>query len=139
MENLKELQKHEAIIRMKHLNLLDKVIKDFNENQIVYYSERQNHLLQAVLYSVSGNQELEQKIQKFEESYDSLVYHVQLLHTEFGDMYSFLYVSKYQDEWKLDGNDLQKNQCYSFVWNGDIEEFGLIGFQKVKGGVVRIW
>lgn len=139
MENLKELQKHEAIIRMKHLNLLDKVIKDFNENQIVYYSERQNNLLQAVLYSVSGNQELEQKIKKFEESYDSLVYHVQLLHTEFGDMYSFLYVSKYQDEWKLDGNDLQNNQCYSFVWNGDIEEFGLIGIQKVMGGVVRVW
>lgn len=139
MENLKQLQKQEAIIRMKNLNLLDKVIKDFRENQIVYYSERQNNLLQAVLYYVSGNQELEQKIKAFEKNYDSLVYHVQLLHTEFGDMYSFLYVSNYQDEWKLDGSDLQKNQCYSFVWNGDIEEFGLIGIQKVMGGVVRVW
>ena len=81
----------------------------------------------------------EEKIKAFEWRTGSLVYHVQLLHTDIGDMYSFLYVSNNPEEWEGDRLDLVHNQCFVYVWNGDIEEYGTIGIKPSMGGVVRTW
>ena len=106
--NLKELQKAEAVKRMKMLKLDKSVIKEFFQDGTVFYSERQNSIFQAVLYYVSNDEQLARKVKDFEEEYNALVYHVQLTHTAYGKMYSFLYVSKSQDEWALDIEDLEK-------------------------------
>ena len=137
--NLKELQKAEAVKRMKMLKLDKSVIKEFLQDGTVFYSERQNSVFQAVLYYASNDEQLARKIKDFEEEYNALVYHVQLTHTVYGKMYSFLYVSKSQDEWELDIEDLKNNCCYAFVWNNEIEEIGLIGVKSAMGGIVRTY
>lgn len=137
--NLKELQKAEAVKRMKMLKLDKSVIKEFLQDGTVFYSERQNNIFQAVLYYVSNDEQLARKVKEFEEEYNALVYHVQLTHTVYGKMYSFLYVSKSQDEWGLDIDDLEKDCCYAFVWNNEIEDIGLIGVKSTMGGIVRTY
>lgn len=137
--NLKELQKAEAVKRMKMLKLDKSVIKEFLQDDTVFYSERQNSIFQAVLYYVSDDEQLAKKVKEFEEEYNALVYHVQLTHTVYGKMYSFLYISKSQDEWSLDIDDLENDCCYAFVWNNEIEDIGLIGVKSAMGGIVRTY
>lgn len=137
--NLKELQKVEAVKRMKMLKLDKSVIKEFLQDGTIFYSERQNNIFQAVLYYVSDDEQLAKKVKEFEEEYNALVYHVQLTHTFYGKMYSFLYVSKSQDEWDYDIDDLKNNCCYAFVWNNEIEEIGLICVESEMGGIVRTY
>ncbi|WP_171299795.1 hypothetical protein [Enterococcus cecorum] len=137
--NLKELQKVEAGKRMKMLKLDKSVIKEFLQDGTIFYSERPNSIFQAVLYYASDDEQLERKVKEFEEEYNALVYHVQLTHTVYGKMYSFLYVSKSEDEWALDIDDLKNNCCYAFVWNNEIEDIGLIGIKPAMGGIVRTY
>lgn len=137
--NLKELQKAEAVKRMKMLKLDKSVIKEFLQDGKIFYSERQNNIFQAVLYYVSNDEQLVQKVKDFEEEYNALVYHAQLTHTVYGKMYSFLYVSKSQDEWELDIDDLENDCCYAFVWNNEVEDIGLIGVKSTMGGIVRTY
>ena len=132
----------EAVKRMKRLNMMPKIIKEF-EKGVINYSEYLNSVCNAVLYWVSNDEELEGKIEEFEKENDAIVYHVQLSHTEIGDMYSFLYVSrKYEEEWEYDMEDLKQGQCLAYVWNRtcpDCSEFGTIGVCPSMGGVVRTW
>lgn len=60
----------------------------------------------------------------------------------FGLMYSFLYVSEYIEEWKMDMEDLGDNQTLAYVVNTtmpDCSEFGTIGIEPSIGGLKRIW
>lgn len=136
---IRTLQKKEAVIRMTKLKLLPEIINQFKNEDVVYYSERVNNNLQAVLYWTSNKPELLNKIKEFEKTTGNLVYHVQLLHTDIGDMYSFFYVSSTIEEWDLDRQDLKNNQSFVYVWNGQIEEYGNIGIEKLMGGIVRTW
>ena len=139
MDAMQIEQRNEALKRMKTLKMMEEVINNFINEGKVYYSERLDSRFNAILYWVSNNKELDKKIHKFEKDTGALVYHVQLLHTSIGDMYSFLYVSNNPEEWKMDNEDLKQGQCYVYVWNGDIEEYGTIGIKPSLGGVVRLW
>ena len=75
----------------------------------------------------------------FENTFNSMVYHVQLSHFTFGDCYSFFYVSDYKDEWDSDRYDLSHGFALAYVWNRTDEicsEFGSISFEPKFGGVV---
>lgn len=139
-KEFKFFQKEEAVKRMEELKLLPAIIKEFEKDDVIYYSENfDNQYFKSRLSWVSNNEELMKKVECFEKQTNNLVYHVQLTHTEIGDMYSFMYVSSAKDEWEMDMEDLQDNRCFVFVWNGDIEEYGSIGIQSIMGGVTRIW
>ena len=73
------------------------------------------------------------------------MYHV--IHTpamidgEAMDMYNFLYVSDYQEEWEMDQNDIKEGYALVYVWNKTIDycsEFGSIAVKEKFGGLVRI-
>lgn len=85
---------------------------------------------------------MEQPIKEFEEESNGLVYHVIKTQMNFGLMYSFLYVSEYIEEWKMDMEDLGDNQTLAYVVNTtmpDCSEFGTIGIEPSIGGLKRIW
>lgn len=131
-----EIKKHEAINRMKALELFGPCIKAFKDRNEVQFSE-----VTGALYEFSGNKELTDEVRKFEREYNALVYHVIHSMTSFGELYSFLYVSDHIDEWDMDHEDLKENYALSYVWNKDIpeySEFGSIAVKQVIGGLVRI-
>ena len=136
----KEIKKAEAINRMKNLGLFAPCIKAFKDRNEVQLSEPTGGL-----YEFSRDKELTEKVKKFEKENDALVYHV--IHTpamidgEAMDMYNFLYVSDYQEEWEMDQNDIKEGYALVYVWNKTIDyfsEFCSIAVKEKLGGLVRI-
>lgn len=140
MKVSREIKKVEAINRMKELGLFAPCIKVFKNRDEVQLSEPTGGL-----YEFSSNKELTTKVQEFERKNNALVYHV--IHTpmrldgEVMDMYNFLYVSDYQEEWEMDQNDIKEGYALVYVWNKTIDyfsEFGSIAVKEKFGGLVRI-
>ena len=140
-ETLRELQKKEALKRMKALALSKNVIEDFKNNDTVYYSERQNNVFDGILYWVDNDKRYTEEIKKFEAEHDHLVYHAQLTHTQFGDLLSLLFVSTAPDDWEGDLDEIKNDkQTFAYVINMDdpyASEFGTIGIKAKNGGVSR--
>ena len=132
----REIKKTEALNRMKTLQLFTPCIKAFEKRNEVQLSE-----MTGGLYEFSGDEDLTAKVKAFEEEYNALVYHVIHTYTQFGELYSFLYVSDHQDEWDMDNEDIKDNYAMVYVWNKDDEwcsEFGSIAVRQKFGGLVRV-
>ena len=57
------------------------------------------------------------------------------------DMYNFLYVSDYEEEWVMDNDDIADNYVMAYVWNKTddwLSEFGGISVQERFGGLTRV-
>lgn len=132
----REIKKEEAIKRMKALHLFAPCTDAFKKRDEVQFTE-----ITGGLYEFSGDEELTAQVKEFEEEYNALVYHVIHTYTAFGELYSFLYVSDYQEEWEMDNEDIKDNYAMAYVWNKtmpDCSEFGSIAVMQKFGGIVRI-
>lgn len=130
-----EMKKSEAIKRMKALDLYKPYIMSFEKRNEIFLSE-----MTGGVYEFSRDKELIAKVKEFEKEYDALVYHVIHTYTEFGELYNFLYVSDYKEEWNSDNEDLKDGYVYAYVWNKTDEycsEIGSIGVRGKFGGIVR--
>ena len=130
-----ETKKAEAIKRMKALDLYKSYITLFEKDNQIFMSE-----MTGGVYEFNDNEELVAKVKEFETEYDALVYHVIRTMTKFGELYNFLYVSKYEEEWEMDNADISTGYAMAYVWNKTDEwcsEFGSIGVQGKFGGIVR--
>lgn len=136
----REIKKEEAIKRMKELGLFAPCVKAFKDRNEVQLTEPTGGL-----YEFSSNEGLTAKIQEFEKKNNALVYHV--IHTpmrldgEVMDMYNFLYVSDYQEEYEVDNADIKEGYVFAYVWNKTIDyfsEFGSIAVKGMFGGLVRV-
>lgn len=128
----REIQKIEAIERMRMLDLYPAVIDEFKNEDKINYSER------AILYWL--NDEMKEKIREWEEETGNIVYHAVYNIFEFGRCLSLLYVSKYADEWSMDVEDLREGYPLAYVLNldcPDFSEYGTIGIKKAVGGILR--
>lgn len=126
-------QKQEAMERMKQLRLYPNIIKEFAKEDIVNLSEHG-----GMLYWLNADQK--KIVREFEEKYNAVVYHVIHNNTEFGELYSLLYVSEYEKEWEDDKSDLTDGCPIAYVKNIDDDicsEFGSIGIRMQFGGLVR--
>ena len=133
MENLREKQKQEAIERMKMLKIYTQAIEEFEKEDVINVSEHG-----GILFWLDDEQQ--EMVKRFEEKYNSVVYHVIHNYTEFGELYSLLYVSQHENEWDYDKDDIKHNLALCYVVNRDEEnfsEFGSIGIRSQFGGLVR--
>ena len=79
-------------------------------------------------------------ISEFEKEHGGLVYLVIRTNTTIGTLYSLMYVSKTEEEWDMDRDDLP-DYCFVYVKNIDDDycsEFGMIQIKKQFGGLVRV-
>lgn len=130
----KKIQKEEAIKRMNMLKLHPNAINEFNDEDKLNQSE-----YGGILYWLDEKQI--EIVKEFEITYGAIVYHVIRSYTEFGELLSFLYVSKYKEEWSSDRREIQGNCPMVYVYNVDepyFSEFGSIGIKSQFGGVIRV-
>lgn len=130
--SVKTKQKTEAIKRMKTLNIIPDAIKQFENKNTVMVSEN------GFLYEI--NDEQKNIIKEFEDEYNALVYIVIQNCTEFGKLYTFLYVSEHTDEWDMDNSDLTSGYPLAYIYNStcpDFSEFGSVGIKNQFGGLIR--
>lgn len=132
----RENKKAEAIKRMKALGLFNPCIKVFEKHDEVQLTEPNGGL-----YEFRDDAELNEKIKAFEEEHNALVYHVIHTYTQFGELYSFLFVSDYEEEWEMDNEDVKDGYAIAYVWNKSDDwcsEMGSIVVQERFGGLVRV-
>ena len=87
-------------------------------------------------------------MKKIEEKYNCTVYAITHEFTEFGELYDFLLVTDYKEEWdnlvetyKGKSDDNSTIYAFAYVWNttdNDLSEFGTICLQSFGGGIRRI-
>lgn len=132
----KEEFKAEAIRRMEKLHFDPFIIYDFKESGTLYCSEIKPSIgIMSNLFP-----ELKDKVKWLEEKYHGMVYHVIRTETPIGEMYSFLYISPYREDWEVDERCISDNIVFSYVWNktwDDGSEFGTIQVANIDGLLLR--
>ncbi len=130
-------QKEVAISAMKSLDIYKPYIKKFEKDGTVTLFERFGG------YYIDEHQEPEllKKMREFEEETGSLVYAVTHNIFEFGECYSFLIISKYEEEWSMILEEIKDGYAFSYVWNKTDDccsEFGTIAVRSFGGGIARV-
>lgn len=144
LEELRKLQKQEALERLKILQQVYKVhpnvLKEFQQDNKIYFSERINKFYNGILYWLDTKPEYIETVKEIENKYSIYVYHCILNHTEFGDWLSMLYVSNSPDEWKDERLELQTGTPYAYVYTFDEfnSEIGPIQIAGINGGLTRL-
>ena len=126
------IQKKEAVARLKRLGVLSDVIKQFEESGTLHRSE------QGILYWLTDEEK--EMVSSWEKKTENVAYFVIKNKFEFGLCYSILYVSKYEDEWNADNEDLDDGFPFVYVENVDdnaCSEYGRIGISLRYGALVR--
>ena len=128
-------KKEKALEIMKKLDIYKPYIVGFDKKDDVCFFENFGG------FWVYQEPEIEAKMKKLEEEYRCKVYAITHEYTEFGELYDFLIVTNYPEEWDtlIEGKN-GKYRAFAYVWNKDIEEyseFGSIMIQSFGGGIRR--
>ena len=138
MNTTKEQRKIKALDIMQKLDIYKPYIKGFETDNEVCYFER------FAGFWAWQDEDLIAKVKEIEEKYNCTVYAITHEFTEFGELYDFLLVTDYPEEWEdLVYNGQTRNQHYAFTycWNKDDDfcsEFGTIAIESFGGGIRRI-
>lgn len=130
MADNKGMMIKEAVERMELLGLLPQTIEDFKKGRI-----NKSEYGRGILYWLTDKEQ--ETVRQIEKKQDIVIYHTILDNTEFGLMYSYLYVNSYPQEWKQDRTDILDGYPLAYVVNGEIDEFGTIGIEPMFGGLRR--
>ena len=131
-----EIKKQKAIENLEKLDIYEPYIKGFKDEDNICYFENYGG------YWAWQELELIEKVKELEEEYNCLVYAITHEYTEIGEMYSFLIVTDYEEEFDmLLEKDGSKYYAFAYVWNKDDEdssEFGTVVLSSFGGGIRRI-
>ena len=122
----------EAVNRMQALHFSAELISDFQDGQ-VYCSEY------GKVTPVMN--EFLNEIRKFEKKWDAVIYHVIRTQTDFGMIFSFLYVSAHPEEWADDFHELEAGYPFIYSKNETYPErsdFGTICVMRFGDGLIRV-
>lgn len=130
-------QKEVAIECMKALDIYKPYIRKFEKDGTATLFERFGG------YYIDEYQEPEllKKIRAFEAETGSLVYAVTHEMFWFGECYTFLIVSKYEEEYEMTLEGVKDGYAFAYVWNKTDEmcsEFGDVGLKSFGGGIARV-
>ena len=129
------MQKQYAIKALKTLNIYKPYIDGFAKKDKVCFFER------FAGYWVDQEPEIEAKMKEIEQKYGCIVYAITHEFCDFGECWSFLIMSKYEEEWEFTLNELKDGYAFAYVWNKDDDlcsEFGTIVVKSFGGGIVRV-
>ena len=136
MNITRDEKKIKAIELMKKLDIYRPYIKGLQKEDNVCFFENYGG------YWAWQEPDLMKKVKEFEEEHNCLVYAITHEYTSIGEMYSFLIVTDYEEEWDT---LLEKygNQFYAFAYvlnkdDDDCSEFGTVALSSFGGGIRRI-
>ena len=129
-------QKEKAIEIMKQMDIYKPYIEGFEKEDKVCFFEMYGG------FWVYQEPEVEAKMKELEKEYGCKIYAITHEYTHFGECYSFLLVSKYEEEWEMCAvSDKNKHYAFAYVWNKTDDwcsEFGTVAVQSYGGGIKRI-
>lgn len=133
----REEKKKVALEYMKQLEIYEPYLEEFQKRDAVCFFES------YAVFWVYQNVYLEAKIKEIEEKYNCVVYAITHEFTNFGELYSFLIISDYKEDWEnsVIKMDSHKHRALAYVWNKDdnsCSEMGSVLISSFNGGIRRI-
>ena len=128
MISMREKQKAEAIVRLELMGVREDVRRKFEENGTVMLCKDGQY------YPCDGR--IAAEIHEFELEQHAVVF---LAVSIFGMLDTFLYVSKYEDEWEWGHEDIKNGYAMGYTINRSYptcSEFGGIAFRTTKDGSI---
>lgn len=129
-------KKEKALELLKEMDIYKPYIRGFRESDKVCFFENFGG------FWLNQEPEIDRKRQDIEATYNCLVYAVTHEFTQFGELYDFLIVTDYPEEWDtLVYSQGNRHTAFAYVWNKDDDwcsEFGSITVQSFGGGIKRI-
>ncbi len=129
-------KKEKALELLKQMDIYTPYIKGFEEKDQVCFFERFGG------YWVYQEPEIEAKMKELEKQYKCVVYAITHEYTDFGELYTFLLVTNYPEEWsRLMISEGNKHTAFAYVWNKTDDwcsEFGSVTIMSLGGGITRI-
>ncbi len=138
MTKIQIAQKEKSIELLKKLDIYKPYIDEFEKNDVVCYFERY-----AGFWGWQKPEVMKKK-EDLEQKNGIKIYAITHELTHFGEMWSFLYVSKYKSDWKYQFSKYNQDNEYvvsAYVWNVSddwMSEFGNIAVRSFGGGIIRI-
>ena len=137
MKTTKEQRKEQAVRLMKQLDIYKPYINGFEQSDKVCFFE------QFGGFWVYQEPEIENKMKEIEKEYDCTVYAITHEYTSIGELYDFLVVTDYEEEWDdLVFHGEKDSNAFAYVWNKSDDycsEFGTVGIRSFGGGIKRIF
>lgn len=130
-------KKDKALELMKKLDIYKPYIDGFKNDNLVCFFER------FAGFWDFQNKELEAKRKEIEQKYNCLVYAITHEFLYDDEIYSFLIVSNYPEEWDYALQDAGHHEYYAsaYVWNKSCDwcsEFGDVVIESAFGGLRRV-
>ena len=129
-------KKEKALELLTELDIYTPYVKGFEEKDQVCFFERFGG------YWVYQEPEIEAKMKELERQYNCVVYAITHEYTDFGELYTFLLVTNYPEEWpRLMISDGNRHTAFAYVWNKTDDwcsEFGSVTVMSLGGGITRI-
>ena len=129
-------KKEKAIEIMKKMDICESYIKGFEEYDKVCFFDGFGG------YWIEQDPELYAKMKAIEKEHNCKVYAVTHEFTEFGELYDFLIITDYPEEWDtLVCNHGNCHTAFAYVWNKDDDwcsEFGSVAVRSFGGGIKRV-
>ena len=131
-----EQRKEKALELLKKLDIYKPYINGFKKSDKVCFFENFGG------FWVDQEPEIEQKMLEIQEKYNCTVYAITHEFLEFGECYSFLLVTDYEEEWDSLVERYDRGYiAFAYVWNKDDDycsELGSIVVQSFGGGIRRV-
>lgn len=129
-------KKDKAVEIMNALDIYKPYIKGFKQSDNVCFFEMFGG------FWVYQEPEIENKMREIEKEYNCKVYAITHEFTDFGELWDFLIVTNYPEEWENSVYSVgNKHTLFAYVWNKSDEwcsEFGSITVESFGGGIRRI-
>ena len=131
-----EMKKEKCVELLSMLDIHKPYIQGFVDKDRVCFFERFGG------YWVDQEPAVLAKMKEIEEEYNCKVYAITHERTGFGECWSFLVVTDYEEEWyDLVEKDGDTFYAFAYVWNktyDECSEFGSIGVKSFGGGLTRV-
>lgn len=145
--DLRNKQKQEATERLKILEdnymMHKNVLKEFKQDETIYYSENLGGAFSGILYWLRNKPEFVNIVKNIEEKRNIYVYHCILSHySDDGDVLTMLYVSSDEEYWENERQELIDGCPCSYVYSFNFpqfSEFGGVTITGVNGGINRLY
>ena len=131
-----EEKKIQALKELEKLKIHKPYIKAFKDDNIITFF---NGFAGFWAYQ---DEELMKKVKEIENKYNCMVYAITHEITSSGEIYDFLIITDYKEEWSdlVEKVDVADYYAFAYVWNKtdeDCSEFGTIALRSFAGGIGR--
>lgn len=137
MNDMYSMMSNEAKDRLDKLvsnyNMNKQIYKDYIESGELYYTD-----FNGIVRKLS-NSLYEKVVKSICESHEMVPYYVIMTRTSFGDLINILFVSKYEEDWRIERESGGIVHCWvENLSEPMFSEYGSIAIKSIGGTLIRV-